>query len=39
MLGLIVLCVVLVVTALFAMVGILLNKSAEHIEHDAEGHS
>ena len=38
MLGLIVLCLVLVVTAVFAVVGILLNKSADHNE-DAEGHS
>lgn len=32
MLGLIVLCVVLVVTALFAAVGVLVNKSADHNE-------
>jgi len=38
MLGLIVLCVVLVVTAVFAVIGILLNKGADHDEN-AEGHS
>jgi hypothetical protein len=37
MLGLIVLCVALAVTAVFAMVGILLNKSADHNEN-SNGH-